>query len=194
MPLRLILAMLLVAHGLIHLIGVAKAFGLAGLPQLTRPIAPATGLFWLGAVCLFGAAAAALYLWPRWWWLVASAAVIVSCAAIVPSWADAKWGAAVNVIVLIAALFGYLADGPSSLRAAYDRDVAAGLARTRPQPPVTEADLAPLPDPVRRYLRAAGVVGQPRVQNMRARMRGRIRSGPDAPWMPFTAEQHNFFD
>ena len=42
--------------------------------------------------------------------------------------------------------------------------------------------------------RAAGVLGQPRVQNMRAGMRGRIRGGPNAPWMPFTAEQHNFFD
>ena len=191
---RLILAMLLVGHGLIHLIGVVKAFRLAELPQLTRPIPSATGLFWLGAACVFVAAAAALYLWPRWWWLVAAAAVIVSFAAILPSWADAKWGAAVNVIVLVAAVFGYLADGPSSLRAAYDREVAAGLARTRPQPPVTEADLAHLPGPVGRYLLAAGVLGQPRVRNMRARMRGRIRSGPDAPWMPFTAEQHNFFD
>jgi hypothetical protein len=25
-------------------------------------------------------------------------------------------------------------------------------------------------------------------------MHGRIRSGPSDPWMPFTAEQHNFFD
>ena len=33
-------ALLLVAHGLIHLVGVAKAFGLAKLPPLTQPIRP----------------------------------------------------------------------------------------------------------------------------------------------------------
>jgi hypothetical protein len=38
------------------------------------------------------------------------------------------------------------------------------------------------------------LIGQPRVQNFRARFRGRIRSGPDARWMSFTGEQHNFFD
>jgi hypothetical protein len=59
---------------------------------------------------------------------------------------------------------------------------------------VTEADLAPLPPPVQRYLRFAGVVGQPRVQHFRARMSGRIRGAADAPWMPFSAEQHSFFD
>ena len=39
-----------------------------------------------------------------------------------------------------------------------------------------------------------GVVGRPRVRNFRARMHGRIRSGRDARWMTFSAEQYNFFD
>lgn len=47
---------------------------------------------------------------------------------------------------------------------------------------------------MQRYLRVAGVVGQPRVWNMRARMRGRIRGSADARWMPLRAEQHNVFD
>jgi len=59
---------------------------------------------------------------------------------------------------------------------------------------VSEDDLSALPAPVQRYLRATGVVGQPRVRNFRARMHGRIRSGPDDPWMPYTAEQHNVYD
>jgi hypothetical protein len=47
---------------------------------------------------------------------------------------------------------------------------------------------------VQRYLRATGVVGQPRVRNFRVRMHGRIRQGRDAPWIPLIAEQHNFVD
>jgi uncharacterized protein DUF6544 len=59
---------------------------------------------------------------------------------------------------------------------------------------VTEVDLTPLPEPVRPYLRATGVVGRPRVRNYRLRFRGRIRSAPESPWMPFEAEQHSFAD
>ncbi len=61
-------------------------------------------------------------------------------------------------------------------------------------PALTEANLASLPDPVQRYLRATGMVGQPLIRNYRVRMRGRIRSGPDARWMPFEADQQSFAD
>ena len=44
---RLALIAVLAGHGLLHLLGVAKAFGLVALPQLTQPIAPGRGLLWL---------------------------------------------------------------------------------------------------------------------------------------------------
>jgi hypothetical protein len=81
-----------------------------------------------------------------------------------------------------------------SLRAEYEREVAQGLSRTVATPLLTEADLAPLPEAVQRYIRLNGAVGRPRVQNFRARFHGQIRSGPRARWMRFTGEQHNFYD
>lgn len=45
-----------------------------------------------------------------------------------------------------------------------------------------------------RYLRATGLVSQPRVRNYRLRFHGRIRSAPDARWMPFEADQQSFAD
>jgi hypothetical protein len=47
---------------------------------------------------------------------------------------------------------------------------------------------------VQRYLRYVGIVGHPHVRGFRVRFTGRIRSGPSAPWMAFTGEQHNFTD
>ena len=85
---------------------------------------------------------------------------------------------------LVGVVFGFLAQGPLSLRAEYEGDVGRALERAAPAAPITDADLARLPDPVRRYLRVSGVVGRPRVHNFRVRMHGRIRSGPDARWMP----------
>ena len=189
----ILFALFLAVHGLIHLLGAIKASGLADLPQLTRPIPPPLGVLWLVAALLFLGAAASLLVWPRWWWLVGAAAILVSTTAIVPSWSDAKFGAAANLIALAGVMFGFLAHGPFSLRTEYARDLAQKLAGGEADTStLTEAEVAPLPAPVRRYLRLAGVVGQPRVRNFRVRMHGRIRGAPDAAWMPFTAEQHNF--
>lgn len=185
---------ILVVHGLLHLLGFAKAFGLAELPQLTRPIPPVAGTLWLTAALLFLAAAASLFLWPRWWWLMGAAAVVMSLSVILPSWTDAKFGVLGNLVVLVGVVFGFLAYGPTSLRGAYDRDVNRGLAHAVATETVTEADLASLPEPVQRYLRVTGAVGRPRVHNFRARMHGRIRSGREARWIPLAAEQYNFVD
>jgi hypothetical protein len=72
--------------------------------------------------------------------------------------------------------------------------VDRGLRRVASADPIEDDDLAHLPFPVQRYLRVAGVVGQPRVHNFRARMHGRIRNGPKARWMRLAAEQYNFVD
>lgn len=192
---RVLFAAVLVLHGLIHLMGTAKAFGLADLAALKLPISPAMGVVWTAAALLFLATAAALFLWPRGWWWLAAAAIVVSMVAIVPSWADAKAGALANALIAVAATAGVLLGGPTSLRAAYDRDVREALATARGSDAVvTEADLGPLPAPVQRYLRVAGVVGQPRVRTMRLRIHGRIRSGPAAGWMPLDVHQVSTFD
>ena len=95
---------------------------------------------------------------------------------------------------LVVGVVGFLAWRPASLRAAYRGDVTQELGRTPSVATVTEADLTPLPAPVQRYLRTSGVVGQPRVANVRVRMHGRIRGGPNARWMPLRADQYDFID
>lgn len=189
-----LLAVFLILHGLIHVLGFAKAFGLAALPQLAQPITRPMGLLWLFAAVLFAATATSLYLLPRWWWAVGITAVTVSTVAVINSWGDAKFGALANLVALAAVLYGFLASGPWSLRAAYDRDLNGRLTHPVASDKIQEADLAPFPPPVQRYLRTSGVVGTPRIHNFRVRMRGRIRSGPAARWIPFSAEQHNFVD
>jgi hypothetical protein len=189
-----VFAIFLVVHGLIHLLGTAKAFRLAELPQLTQPVSWVGGVVWLIAALLFLTAAGCLFLWPRWWWAVGAAALATSMLAIIPSWSDAKAGAVANAMALVGVIFGFLSNGPLSLRAAYEHDVDRALVRTTSASTINDADLMHLPEPVQRYLRISGVMGHPRVRNLRARMHGRLRSGADARWMPCTAEQYNFFD
>lgn len=67
-----------------------------------------------------------------------------------------------------------------------------GLSPTPSLAAVTDADIARLPPAAQRYLRTAGVVGQPGVANVRVRMHGRIRNDAGSRWMPLRAEQYNF--
>lgn len=189
------LALLLGLHAALHALGVLKAFDLAALPQLSVPISRPLGALWGVAGLLLLAAAVALVAAPQAFWWLGAVGLVLSQGVIVSSWADARAGTVANVALLLGVLIGAAAWGPFGLRADYHRRVERGLAAAPPVgPPVIEADLAPLPEPVRRYLRLVGVVGQPRPSGYRVHMRGRIRGAADAPWMPFVAEQHSFFD
>lgn len=55
---------------------------------------------------------------------------------------------------------------------------------------ITEDTLAPLPEPVQRYMRWTGVVGKPWIHTARVRQEGVFRLAADKPWMPMRAEQH----
>lgn len=194
MMIRWIVAVLLAAHGLIHAMGFAKAFGYVELPQLTQPISREIGVAWLAAALLAIASAVTIVASPRTLWLIGAVALVISQSVILLAWRDAWAGTCGNMLLLLVVAHGWFADGPGSLRAQFERDIAAGFARPLLAAAVTDADLVPLPEPVRRYLRIVGVVGQPQVRNYRLRFRGRIRSGPDASWMPFEAEQQSFAD
>jgi len=101
--------------------------------------------------------------------------------------------------VLVGVVFGFPSQGPASFRAEYDcavdlaveRAVERGGRRAGGMAVVTDADLAPLPGALQKYLRVTGAVGQPRIRSLRARFRCRIRSGPISRWMTFTAKQRN---
>jgi len=154
-------------------------------------------MLWLLAGALLLCSVPVLWLAPRWFFLVGLAGALLSQAAIIASWGDAKFGTVANLLVLALAAHGAVAFGPLGLRAEYERLVRGAMAEVSARDarsPISEQDLASVPPQVQRYLRFAGVVGTPRPAGFRARMAGRIRGAADAPWMPFVAEQHNFFD
>jgi hypothetical protein len=194
--LRWTVVAVLAGHGLIHLLGVVKGFGWAGVTQLKQPIGPGVGVIWLLAATLVLATAVLIAAQaPTWWWLVAVLGAVASEVAIVTSWSDAKYGTAANLILLLAAVYGFASLGPTSLHAQFrDRATEAVTdAHAAPEALVTEGDLADLPEPLAAYIRRSGAVGKPRVTNFSAHFHGRIRSGPDQAWMPFTGEQLNTY-
>ncbi len=193
--LRWLLVAVLAAHGLIHLLGAAKGFGWADVSQLTKPIGFVGAVLWLVAAALVMTAAVFLAVGaPTWWWTVAIGAAVISQIAIATSWNDARVGPIANLILVLAAGYGFSAEGPSSFHAQYRERATQALTAVDPSPPtLSEADLVNLPTPLAAYLRRSGSVGQPRVVSFHADFHGRIRSGPDTAWMPFTGQQVNTY-
>jgi hypothetical protein len=179
----------------IHFVASVTAFPNVGILEVSHPISHEMGILWLPAGLLIVATALLVMLWPRNWWIVGGPTVIVSQASLASASGE-TWaaGTVVNLIVLAAVIHGFFTNGPWSYRAQFEREVDVRLARSDQARTVSEDEVERLPAAVQRYLRGVGAVGLPGVRNYRIRFRGRIRSGPGARWMPFTAEQHSFTD
>ena len=190
---RWVVGLVVVLHGLIHLLGAAKGLGWAEVTQLAGPISAGLGVIWLLAAVLTVAAGLLLLVRVRWWWIVGAAAVVSSQVVLLTSWADAKAGTIVNGVLLVAVVYGWASQGPRSARAEYRRRTRGALQTTHEVGVVTETDLERLPAPLAAYVRQSGAVGQPHVQAFRAQFHGRIRGGPAKPWMTFTGEQVNTY-
>jgi len=98
--------------------------------------------------------------------------------------------------VLAMSLLSALAAGCTTLQSEFDSRVREECRRqpTRVVPLLLEGDLAHLPPPVQRFVRASGAVGRPRVQNFRAEFDAEMYRKPgDAPMLS-TSVQYNFVD
>lgn len=102
-----LLIIVITLHGLIHLLGFAKALNPAGVAQINQTITPAEGLLWLITCLLFAAAAVCLLLGADWWWAPCIVAVLLSQYLVILCWSSAKFGTVVNVLLLAAALTAY---------------------------------------------------------------------------------------
>ncbi len=189
--LKIIFFLVLLFHGLIHLMGFAKAFNYAEMSQLTQPISKSYGAFWGLSALLFCVAAVLFILKKDTWWLWAAPAVILSQILIFNSWHDAKFGTLANAIILAMVVVGF---GTTRFYSLYEQEVKSNLQQTASMSEtlLTEADLAPLPAPVKNYIRYSGAVGKPKVVNFKIVFDGKIRKDEQSEWMPFVSEQYNF--
>jgi hypothetical protein len=185
--------LLLFVHGLIHLLGFAKAFQLSEVSQLTQGVSRPAGIFWLLTALLFIGASSLLLLHSESWWILAGAAMVCSQILIVMSWTDAKYGTILNVIVLVPVFVSFMSSLPSSFQNQYRDEVRARVAVAHDSSLVTEMDIIHLPEPVQKYLRYTGAVGRPRIFNVRVVNTGAMRRSPQSDWTDISSQQYNFY-
>lgn len=195
--LRLVVTILLILHGLIHLLGFVKHWRLAEVAQLSgRTLVPLSealgrvvGLLWLLATLVLLAAAALRIGGNTWWWIAGAAGVLLSQALIVLQWSDARAGTVVNVLLVLPIVVGF---ATARFHRANETHARALLASAPAEPPAVlrAEDITSLPAPVRRWLAASGAVGQPRARTVRVRQRGEMRTKPGGDFMHAEAMQY----
>jgi hypothetical protein len=190
---KYVFAFLVSIHGLIHLMGFAKAYGLAQITQLTKEITKPVGALWLAATLLLITTALLFLLRKDSWWLLAILGVLVSQVLIIFYWQDTRFGTIINIVVLLAAIPSW---AEWQFESQYKKDVDENLKYTTnlAEPLLTIELIAPLPEPVQRYIIYSGAINKPVLRNYKIKFAGQIRKDEKSDWMPFTTEQYNFID
>ncbi len=157
MSMKIAYAVLIVIHGLIHLLGFVKAFGLGEISQLTAPISRPVGALWLLSTLLLLAYASMFLFGFRYGWLVGAAAVVLSQVLIIMYWNDAKFGTIPNIVILLVVLVSYG-------HYAFNRMVDDDLVQLRHDSSanvlvISNQDTENLPLPVRKWLQRSGAIG-----------------------------------
>jgi hypothetical protein len=188
---KIFLGIIIVIHGLIHLLGFVKAFEFSEIQQLAKPISKPMGIGWLSACVVFLIAALLFAFQSNYWWLFGSIAVVISQVLIIYFWQDAKFGTIANVIILIASIIGY---SSWSYHETYRTDIQTALYHNKnyENSILTESDIQQLPECIKKYICYSGSIGKPKVHNFKLEFTGKIRKNEQSEWMPFTSEQYNF--
>ncbi len=187
---RIALITILAIHGLIHLLGFLKAFGIAELSAINQAVSKTAGLFWLLTFVLFAVTIALLLFDSDYWWIGGLLAVIVSQLLIFSSWSDTKFGSIANAIILLASVAAYSNFSLNSMLK-QERIDLFNKSKSLHTKIVGIEDIASLPMPVQKWLINSAVIGKPAVSNVHLTQELQLKLKPDqSEWNEGTAEQY----
>lgn len=191
--LKIIFVIIVLLHGLIHLLGFAKAFNLAEFNQLIQQISKISGVFWMLASILFITVQVLFLLKKKYWWIIALAAVLLSQVLIFQNWGDAKFGTIINIVILLPVIIAFIGALPSSFPNVFKAEVQKRFSPIDNLSILNETDVQHLPDSVQKYLKYTGVIDKPKVKNFRLAFNGEMKQKMGGKWMDISSEQYNFY-
>lgn len=177
-------------HGLIHVLGFVKGFGLKEVRELTLPISRPVGVVWLSAAILFLTYGVLHLLNAKYAWLIGLMAVVVSQVLIVAFWKDAKFGTLPNILILAVALtsmthYSFQKRIRQETRQLLEKNVPAETKT------VTEKEISALPAPVKKWLTTSGALGKPFTSFGKVTQKAEMQMKPDQEkWMSAAATQY----
>jgi hypothetical protein len=187
---RIVFFVIVLFHGLIHLLGFVKGFGLREVKELTLPISKTIGVVWLVAAFIFLTYGILHLLNTKYAWLIGLVAVIVSQVLVMMFWKDAKFGTIPNMLILVASI---TALGNYNFQLLVQQETTRLLNQNigTENRIINESDISKLPNPVKRWLRNSGAVGKPAISYGKVTQIAEMQMKPDQDnWMTATATQY----
>ncbi|WP_347925605.1 DUF6544 family protein [Pontimicrobium sp. SW4] len=185
---KIIFALIVIIHALIHLLGFVKAFQLAEITQLTQNISKPIGMLWLFATIAFLISITLVLLKKDWWFFVALIAVIISQTLIIIYWKDAKFGTIANAIILLVSISAYGNYRFNKMVQTESKQILQNI-KVENLPIVSKSAINHLPEIVQKWMLNSGVIGKEQMVSVHLKQVGEMRIKPDGNWMPFTATQ-----
>jgi hypothetical protein len=185
---RYIIAIVLVIHGLIHLMGFAKAFFETEMSKQVLGISKPIGSIWLITFILFMVSATQFLNHKKWFYL-AFITVLLSQVLIIIAWQNAKFGSIFNLIILIVSLSAF---GNHLFNKMVQNEANALLhyIENRNGSVIIKKDIKHLPEIVQKWMENSLAIGEEKVQTVRLKQIGNMRTKANGKWMPFKANQY----
>jgi len=185
---------LVLLHGLIHLLGFVKGFELVDVKELALSISKPMGILWLTSTFLFLIYGTLYLLNFKYAWLIGLIAVILSQVLVVLFWKDAKFGSMPNIIIFTVSviLFGYY-----NFQKVIQQETVQLLNKntSTENRHLNESDLRTLPEPVKMWLKNSGAVGKPFIGYGKVNQVAEMQMKPEQDnWMTATATQYTTID
>ena len=87
-------------HGMIHLLGFLKAFGIIEFSGLSQPISKPLGYVWLLTFAMFLLTSILMLFRNDYWWILGLVCALFSQFLVLTYWQDARFGTILNLIIL----------------------------------------------------------------------------------------------
>lgn len=185
---RYAFSILVIIHSLIHLLGYIKAFFETDITKQLVGISKPIGSIWLVTFIMF-MVVAIQFLTNKKWIYLAFIAVIVSQILIILYWNDAKFGTIVNIIILLVSISAFATDRFDRLIEKESKQILRNIKAIK-LPIILENDMVHLPQIVQKWIFNSGAIRKPKLQTVRLKQEGTMRTKPNSKWMPFEAAQY----
>ena len=187
---RVALILLIAVHGVFHLFGFLKAFGISEFNSISQPIPKTIGIFWFLTFLLLALSVILILSHSNYRWLSGFLSMIISQILIFNQWSDAKFGTVANIIILFATIIGY---SSFNFKQAIKEERIALFENSqfKNQEIVTENALADLPPVVQKWITNSGVIGKKFIFNVHLVQELQLKLKPgQTNWNNGTAEQY----
>jgi hypothetical protein len=180
-------ALIVMLHGVTHVLGFAKAFQWADINQLSQNFSKPIGILWLMSAFLFFVSTYLFLLKKDSWFLFVIMAVLLSQILIIIFWKDAKFGTIPNFLIFIV---GLSALGQYRFNSTVKKETEIIVSGIHGDTSIIlEKDVKYLPEIIQQWMQASGVIGKEKVSSVRLIQIGEMRTTSKSKWMSFMATQ-----